>query len=628
MASQLQTLPADLEAAFEELSAAEAEANGLFKEGRFRLARQRYFEITELFHHLDKPELKARCRKLRIECRLNIAACGIKLQEDAPAGDLGHGECVCMETPGQTGDAFPRVVASRDAMHAGTVPLSASEGPVLDLLNFRCEAKEACQLVLQQMPENTKARNYNGDYRHAAPVASWIAYGPKGRHPTVKEFQLLKKFMDKIDGMMLPSRLSDVLSDMQTVLRVLPRPANDAWVKAKHQLEKSLRKLRHRCKEAKTATLVVAPDDDIGDAELKAVPEEAQQVGEADDSATECTSALSNQHLTLFRKMNEWNFLDDAQKLECLQQAEVATRRPRRSLSQSELADIVNMAAACLAAPRRKATPQDADAECPSEATLAMESWGPKLDLQPRVRSLLLRALHVWRINQFDCHAIEHVLDVVHGKISKFEEQAGEVRSAAAGKAWLKIKQAVELMLRAGAPSSSTLQGEDFAAEAQVQAAQHLKPHRVKPRLERQSGIQNINWSVGRRCWACQYFSNKKGMKCKNTIRYFPIAKFLEEGLGDEAAVDAALQEAKAYREELVRQGKLKPPKPKVYPDSMVRGVYFSHCQQKWKVQLYHPIRRKVMHGGYFSSREKAEARARELASEFGVQPDIKVLPG
>jgi len=89
-----------------------AEANRLFKEGRFRLARQRYFEITQLFHHLDKPELKDRflgqpelfqeCRKLRIECRLNMAACGIKLQD-------------------------PRA------------------------------AKEACQLVLQQMPENTKA---------------------------------------------------------------------------------------------------------------------------------------------------------------------------------------------------------------------------------------------------------------------------------------------------------------------------------------------------------------------------------------------------------------------------------------------------------------------------------------
>ena len=40
--------------------------------------------------------------------------------------DLGHGVCVCVETSGQTGDAFPRVVAARDAMHAGTVPLSAS----------------------------------------------------------------------------------------------------------------------------------------------------------------------------------------------------------------------------------------------------------------------------------------------------------------------------------------------------------------------------------------------------------------------------------------------------------------------------------------------------------------------
>ncbi|CAE7253254.1 unnamed protein product [Symbiodinium sp. CCMP2456] len=430
---------------------------------------------------------------------------------------------------------------------------------------------------------------------------------------------------------MLPSRLSDVLSDVEAVLRVFRRPASDAWVKAKHQLEKSLRKLRHRCKEAGTAAVVVAPDDDINEAELKAGPDQAVQVGEADDSASECTSAFPNQHLTLFRKMNEWNFLDDAQKLERLQQAEVATRRPRRSLSQSELVDIINMPAACLAAPQRKAMPMphDADVECSSEATLAMESCGPNLDLQPRVRSLLLHALHVWRINLFDCHAIEHVLDVVQGQINKFEERAGEIRGAAAGKAWLKIKQAVdELMLRAGAPSSSTLPGEDFAAEAQVQAAQPLKPHRVKPRLERQSGIQNINWSVGRRCWACQYFSNKKGMKCKNTIHYFPIAKFLEQGLGDEAAVDAALQEAKAYREELVRQGKLKPPKPKVYPDSMVRGVYFSQGQQKWKVQLYHPVRRKVVHGGYFCSQEKAEARARELASEFGVQPDIKVLPG
>lgn len=89
-----------------------AEANRLFKVGRFRLSRQRYEEICDLFHHLDIPKVKDRflgkyelwqeCRKLRLDCRLNIAACCIKLQDSSTA-------------------------------------------------------KETCDLVLKQMPENTKA---------------------------------------------------------------------------------------------------------------------------------------------------------------------------------------------------------------------------------------------------------------------------------------------------------------------------------------------------------------------------------------------------------------------------------------------------------------------------------------
>ena len=87
-------------------------------------------------------------------------------------------------------------------------------------------------------------------------------------------------------------------------------------------------------------------------------------------------------------------------------------------------------------------------------------------------------------------------------------------------------------------------------------------------------------------------------------------------------------KEAKAYREELVHQGKLKPPKPiAATPRSTVRGVFFDRSQQKWHVRLYHPVTRKQVYGGCFRAKEKAEAKARELAAQLGVQPDIEVLP-
>ncbi|CAE8610955.1 unnamed protein product [Polarella glacialis] len=72
-----------------------AEATRLFGEGRFRLARERYRKIIELFHHVDRPKMKDRflgqpelfqeCRKLRIDCRLNLALCSLKLQDPEPA---------------------------------------------------------------------------------------------------------------------------------------------------------------------------------------------------------------------------------------------------------------------------------------------------------------------------------------------------------------------------------------------------------------------------------------------------------------------------------------------------------------------------------------------------------------
>ena len=360
-------------------------------------------------------------------------------------------------------------------------------------------------------------------------MASWIAYGPEDWIPTVEEFQLLTKFMDKMDGALLPSRLSDVLCEMKRRIQSFPRPADDFWEKARKQLRKSYRELLRRCNETVADAAAVAADvvivdaddpeealqvreaEDVGlpctsaqsdqrrcnetvaDAVAFAAdvvivdaddPEEALQVPETEGAGSPCTSAQSDQHLVLFRKMNEWGFLDSEQKLERLQQAEEASRRSRKSLSQEELADILNMAAACLANPRKKARLQDADATDIGEVGTAPESHDVASDLQKRIRSLFLQALHVWQMNQFDCQAIEHVLDFVQQKILKFENKAGEIRGAAAGKAWLEIKQMIDdLLLRAEARSKPHAKGG------------RKVPAKAVPRViqERQSGIQNIS---------------------------------------------------------------------------------------------------------------------------------------
>lgn len=74
------------------------EATRLFAEKRFHLARERYRRILELFHHIDKPKLKERfdgklellqsCKDLRKACRLNSAACSLKVDDPVRAKEM------------------------------------------------------------------------------------------------------------------------------------------------------------------------------------------------------------------------------------------------------------------------------------------------------------------------------------------------------------------------------------------------------------------------------------------------------------------------------------------------------------------------------------------------------------
>ena len=135
--------------------------------------------------------------------------------------------------------------------------------------------------------------------------------------------------------------------------------------------------------------------------------------------------------------------------------------------------------------------------------------------------------------------------------------------------------------------------------------------------LERQSGVQNISWQKTKGTWVLGW-----GEASKRKQLNFPISKHMKEGLSEDDAVAAALEEAKAHREELVRQGKLKPPKR--VTGSAVRGVFFKKSMQKWAVaNLTDPATKKKVHGGYYSTLAEAEAKARELAEKLGLHEQV-----
>ena len=140
--------------------------------------------------------------------------------------------------------------------------------------------------------------------------------------------------------------------------------------------------------------------------------------------------------------------------------------------------------------------------------------------------------------------------------------------------------------------------------------------------LERQSGVQGICWhKLG--LWQLSVLEGGKRQRIT-----FPISKHMKEGLSEDEAVAAALGEAKAHREELVRQGKLKPPKPVTAKatGSTVRGVKHN-TGGTFRVVLTNPQTKKLERGGTFKTLAEAEAKAREMAKKLGLQAEGGVVP-
>ena len=143
----------------------------------------------------------------------------------------------------------------------------------------------------------------------------------------------------------------------------------------------------------------------------------------------------------------------------------------------------------------------------------------------------------------------------------------------------------------------------------------------------KQSGVPDVTWHPA--CWAWQIrfpLFDKRGKKNGRAGRKFSLSKFMKEGLTEAEADAAALEAAKAFRAELVKQGVLQEPKP-VDPNftSEVPGVTWRKARKKWQVRL-NPKGKKSVCGGCFTDKAAAESKALELAKLHGLDRKVTAV--
>eukprot|EP00913_Durusdinium_trenchii_P000944 g873.t1 len=174
---------------------------------------------------------------------------------------------------------------------------------------------------------------------------------------------------------------------------------------------------------------------------------------------------------------------------------------------------------------------------------------------------------------------------------------------------------------------------QDSAPQAPEAPATSAKPTRFRrDNSGKQSGVSAVKWNKG--CWAWEVnfpLFDKKGKRTGRKARQFSLSKFMKEGLTETEADVAALEAAKAFRAELVKQGVLEEPKP-VDPNftSEVPGVSWNKRSKKWRVELA-PKKAtkgpaKQIHGGRFTEKAAAESKALELAKLHGLERKVMAV--
>eukprot|EP00435_Cladocopium_sp_Y103_P048182 s493_g14.t1 len=164
------------------------------------------------------------------------------------------------------------------------------------------------------------------------------------------------------------------------------------------------------------------------------------------------------------------------------------------------------------------------------------------------------------------------------------------------------------------------------AAEHPLPPSEEQKPNRFqRNNLVKQSGLPNVVWKNHLQAWEVDFNkADSKGHKTR-TGRKFAVKNFMGPGISEVQADAAALQAAKAFRAELVEKGILSEPKPRdLIFTSKVPGVSWNKKRKKWEVGITPKGGKKRMHGGHFTEKAAAEAKALELREKDGLQRQVR----
>ena len=171
--------------------------------------------------------------------------------------------------------------------------------------------------------------------------------------------------------------------------------------------------------------------------------------------------------------------------------------------------------------------------------------------------------------------------------------------------------------------------GEPGAVPQLAETPSRIQRHNVA----KQSGVPGVTWNGSMWAWEVRWPKlDAKGKIKGQTGRGFSISSFMKQGLTEDEADAAALEVAKAFRADLVRQGLVKEPKAKDPQfTSDVVGVRWDKVAKKWRVELVPKQTKgtegpKKIQGGHFTEKAAAEAKALELAEAHGLQRSVRAV--